>query len=62
MARKPFSTSIEEKTQNEFTEKCKKSVPYIPMNTTLELLMEGYNKGKIKLITNVESVEVKNEQ
>lgn len=62
MARKPFSTSIEENVQNKFKEKCKNSTPYIPMNTTLELLMKGYNEGKIKLVTDITSNEEKKEK
>lgn len=47
--RKPFSTSIEEVIQNEFKEKCSQTIPNIPANSVLEVLMDGYNKGKIKV-------------
>lgn len=53
--RKPFNTSIEETVQKEFKRNCKHSEPELPMNIVLEILMDGYNKGKFKVI--VEAVE-----
>lgn len=47
--RKPFSTSIEEVIQSEFKERCNQTIPSIPTNSVLEALMDGYNKGKIKV-------------
>ena len=48
--RKPFSTSIEETVQKEFKRRCLLSEPELPMNVILEILMDGYNKGKFKIV------------
>ena len=55
--RKPFNTSIEEDIQKAFRKSCDNSVPKLPMNTVLEMLMDGYNKGKIKIITDVQRID-----
>lgn len=47
--RKPFSTTIEETTQDEFKKQCSEKNSNLSMNTVLEALMEGYNKGDIKI-------------
>lgn len=57
--RKPFNTSIEETIQKEFKRNCKLAEPELPMNIVLESLMDGYNKGKIKVTMNVFEVEEK---
>lgn len=57
--RKAFNTSIEENIQLEFRKKCELSVPKMPMNTVLEMLMDGYIKGKIKIVADVETIEGK---
>ncbi len=57
--RKPFNTSIEETIQQEFKQNCKLSKPELPMNIVLESLMDGYNKGKFKVIVDVFEVEDK---
>lgn len=57
--RKPFNTSIEETIQKEFKRNCKLSEPELPMNIVLESLMDGYNKGKFKVIVDVFEVEDK---
>lgn len=31
----------------------------MPMNTVLEILMDGYIKGKIKIVTDVKTIEGK---
>lgn len=54
--RKAFNTSIEESVQKEFKRNCKLSEPELPMNVVLEILMDGYNKGKFKVV--IEAVEV----
>lgn len=54
--RKPFNTSIEEAIQKEFKRNCKLSEPELPMNIVLEVLMDGYNKGKFKVV--VEAIEM----
>lgn len=54
--RKAFNTSIEETIQKEFKRNCKLSEPELPMNIVLEILMDGYNKGKFKVV--VEAVEM----
>lgn len=59
--RKPFNTSIEESIQKEFKRNCKLSEPELSMNIVLESLMDGYNKGKIKVIVDVFEVEDKGE-
>lgn len=56
--RKPFNTSIEETVQKEFKRNCKCSEPELPMNVVLEILMDGYNKGKFKIVIETEEVEV----
>lgn len=61
MAKIPFSSSIDENVLAEFKKRCKESEPYIPMNTTLELLMRGFNEGKIKLVYSILSVDEKRE-
>lgn len=55
--RKPFSTSIEETVQKEFKRRCLLSEPELPMNVILEILMDGYNKGKFKIVVNTVQVE-----
>lgn len=57
--RKPFNTSIEETIQKEFKRNCKLAEPELPMNIVLESLMDGYNKGKIKVTMDVFEVEEK---
>lgn len=57
--RKPFSTSIEETVQKEFKRNCLLSEPELPMNVVLEILMDGYNKGKFKIVVDAEEVEEK---
>jgi len=44
--RKAFTTSIEESISNEFKANCAREG--LPMNTVLELFMQGYNDGKFK--------------
>lgn len=55
--RKPFSTSIEETVQKEFKRRCLLSEPELPMNVILEILMDGYNKGKFKIVIDTVQVE-----
>lgn len=55
--KKPFNTSIEETVQKEFKQRCRQSSPELPMNTVLEILMDGYNKGKFKIVVDVLEVE-----
>lgn len=57
--RKPFNTSIEETVQKEFKRNCKFSEPELPMNVVLEILMDGYNKGKFKIVVDAVEVEEK---
>lgn len=57
--RKPFNTSIEETVQKEFKRNCKLSEPELPMNVILEILMDGFNKGKFKVIVDAVEVEEK---
>lgn len=57
--RKPFSTSIEEMVQKEFKRNCILSKPELPMNVVLEILMDGYNKGKFKIVVDAVEVEEK---
>lgn len=57
--RKAFSTSIDETVQKEFKRSCLLSEPELPMNVVLEILMDGYNKGRFKIEVNTVEVEEK---
>lgn len=53
MARKQFTTTIEEDLQNEFKAACAKDG--MPMNNVLETFMRAYVKGKFKMELKYES-------
>ena len=50
MARKTFTTTIEETLQNEFKASC--ALNGIQMNTVLELFMKGFSEGKFEVAMN----------
>lgn len=50
MARKTFTTTIEETLQNEFKSSC--ALKGISMNTVLELFMKGFSEGKFEVAMN----------
>ena len=53
MARKQFTTTIEEDLQNEFKAACAKEG--LPMNNVLETFMKAYVEGKFRMELKYES-------